>query len=134
MADVPRLRVLALTELGAKVGDRIVYWAEVEDAYDLEPEKGPHKARTPNYRFAVVSQEELFADIRYNDTWSVDWYDKKKVATLSQREAPARMAPDNEPAAQVAARLLDAPPVVDSLRGVDQELVRDYYDSLNTEK
>jgi hypothetical protein len=134
VADVPRLRVLALNELGAKVGDRLIYWAEVEDAYDLEPAKGPHRARTPNYRFAVVSQEELFADIRYNDTWSVDWYDRKKVATLSQREAPARVAPESEPAAQVAPRLLDAPPVVDALHGLDRQLAQDYFDSLNTSK
>lgn len=133
VADVPRLRLLALNELGAKVGDRVVYWAEVEDAYDLEPGKGPHQARTPRYRFAVVSQEELFSEIRYNDTWSVQWYDKKKVATLSQREeAPKRMSAESEPGAQVALRLLDAPPAVDAVRGSDQQLVQDYYDSLNS--
>ena len=61
----------------------------------------------------------------------MDWYDSRKIATLSQRAAPPRLAPENEAAAAVAAKLLDAPPALDALRGPDRQLVQDYYDSLN---
>lgn len=134
VAEVPRLRVLSLADLGAKVGDRLIFWAEAEDGYNLDAEGGPHRARTEAFRIAIVSQEALFTDIRYNDTWSVDWYDKRKVAILSSRAAPPRMAPEREAAADVAARLLDTAPMVDTLRGADRQLVQDYYDSLNGER
>ena len=133
-AEVPQLSLLRLAELGATVGQRIVFWAEVEDTYDLEPDKGPHKARTPAYKLAVVSQEDMFTEIAYKDDWSTQWYDALKVATLSDREVPVRQSPDREPPAKVAEKLLNAPQLTDRLRGADRRLVQDYFDSLNTAK
>ena len=133
VAQLPRLSLFRLSDLGAKVGERIVFWAEAEDAYDLEPDRGPNRVRTPTYRVAVVTQEELFAAIRYKDTWSVPWYDKQKIATLSKREAPARQAPEREDPAKVAAKLLDAAPSADALRSEDRRVVERYYENLNVE-
>ncbi|HUW34040.1 MAG TPA: hypothetical protein VM223_20725, partial [Planctomycetota bacterium] len=47
-------------QLGLTVGDRLVFWAEAEDAYDLDPQAGPHKSTTPPYRMAIVTEEQLF--------------------------------------------------------------------------
>lgn len=132
--EVPVTRLVRLDEIGAKVGDRIVFWAEAEDAYDLEPEKGPNLARTPVYRVAIVTQEALFTEVRYKDSWSVPWYDRQKIATLSPRATPERLAPPQEPPAVLAARLLDTPPVTDSLPAADRLLAQDYFDSLNAGK
>ncbi|MEN9575114.1 MAG: hypothetical protein RL514_2969 [Verrucomicrobiota bacterium] len=133
-AEVPQLSLLRLAELGATVGQRIVFWAEVEDTYDLEPQRGPHTARTPAYKLAVVSQEDLFTEVVYKDDWSTQWYDALKVATLSDREVPVRQSPDREPSAKVAEKLLNAPQLTDRLRGADRRLVQDYFDSLNLGK
>lgn len=133
-AEVPQLSLLRLAELGATVGQRIVFWAEVEDAYDLEPTKGPHTARTPAYKLAVVAQEDLFTEVSYKDDWSTQWYDALKIATLSDREVPVRQSPDREPPAKVAEKLLNAPQLTDRLRGSDRRLVQDYFDSLNVGK
>lgn len=130
-AEVPQLSMLRLADIGATVGQRVVFWAEVEDTYDLEPEKGAHKARTPAYKLAVVSQEDMFTEVAYKDDWSTQWYDSLKVATLSDREVPARQSPDREPPAKVAEKLLNAPQITDRLRGADRRLVQDYFDSLN---
>ena len=133
-AEVPQLSLLRLAELGATVGQRVVFWAEVEDTYDLEPGKGPHTARTPAYKIAVVSQEDMFTEVAYKDDWSTQWYDALKVATLSDREVPIRQSPDREPPAKVAEKLLNAPQLTDRLRGADRRLVQDYFDSLNAAK
>lgn len=133
-AEVPQLSLLRLAELGATVGQRVVFWAEVEDTYDLDPDKGPHTARTPAYKLAVVSQEDMFTEVAYKDDWSTQWYDALKVATLSDREVPVRQSPDREPPAKVAEKLLNAPQVTDRLRGADRRLVQDYFDSLNAAK
>jgi hypothetical protein len=130
-ADIPQLAMLRLSELGAAAGDRIVIWAEAEDAYDLEPEKGPHKYSTPPYKFAVVTKEEEFTEVRYRDDWSTQWYDALKVATLSKREIPPRLSPEREPAANVAKKLMDAPQATDNLHGADRALIQDYFESLN---
>jgi hypothetical protein len=133
-AEISQLPMLRMTETGAKVGDRIVFWAEVEDAYDLEPKKGPHKARTPAYRMAVVTKEEMFETFANKDTWTPNWYDDVKKAALSSREQPGRTAPESEEAAKVAAKLLDAPQMGDSVRGADQQLIQDYFNSLNVQR
>ncbi|GDY20762.1 hypothetical protein LBMAG56_21080 [Verrucomicrobiota bacterium] len=133
-AEVPQLSLLRLAEIGATVGQRVVFWAEAEDTYDLEPGKGPHTARTPAYKLAVVSQEDMFTEVAYKDDWSTQWYDSLKVATLSDREIPVRQSPDREPPAKVAEKLLNAPQVTDRLRGADRRLVQDYFDSLNAAK
>lgn len=129
--DIPQLSMLRLNETAAHVGDRIVVWAEVEDGYDLEKDKGPHKAASPAYRIAVVSQEESFNEVVYRDEWSTQWYDSLKVATLTNREVPPRLSPTSEAAAKVASRLLDAPQSSDDLSGSDRQLMQDYYDSLS---
>ncbi len=129
--EVRQLLLLRLSEIGAKVGDRIVFWAEAEDAYDLEPETGPHKSRTPVYRVAVVAEEGLFDSVVYRDDWSTQWYDSIKVASLSKREIPPRLAPATEPAAKVAAKLLEAPAVTNRVPGNDRQLIRAYFETLN---
>ncbi|HZK79941.1 MAG TPA: hypothetical protein VFC46_02715, partial [Humisphaera sp.] len=74
--DIPQAVLLRFGELGAVAGDRVVFWAEAEDAYDLEqPAKGAHHTITPTYRIAVVSQEEAFNEVVYKDDWSTQWYD-----------------------------------------------------------
>jgi hypothetical protein len=133
-AEVPRLPLARLTEFGATVGDRLVFWAETEDGYDLAPETGPQRARTPAYRVAVVAEEQLFAEIRYRDDWSAQWYDSLKLATLARREqAPPRLAPDAEPAAQVAQVLLHALPSAEQVPGEDGRAVQGYFESLGLE-
>ncbi|HWE04838.1 MAG TPA: hypothetical protein VG326_20700 [Tepidisphaeraceae bacterium] len=130
--DIPQAVLLRFAELGAVAGDRVVFWAEAEDAYDLEqPAKGAHHTITPTYRIAVVSQEEAFNEVVYKDDWSTQWYDALKVATLTRREIPPRQSPEREPAAVVAKKLLDAPQNGDSVQGADRQLVQDYFDSLN---
>ena len=122
----------SLADLHLTAGDRLVFWAEAEDAYDLEqPQKGPHRTITPTYRIAVVAQEESFNEVVYKDDWSTQWYDSLKVATLTKREIPPRQSPDREPAADVAKKLLEAPQNGDSVQGADRQLVQDYFDSLN---
>lgn len=129
--DIPQAVLLRFSELGAVAGDRVVFWAEAEDAYDLEPEAGPHRTVTPTYRIAVVAQEESFTEVVYKDDWSAQWYDALKVATLTKREIPPRQSPEREPAADVAKKLLDAPQTGDSVQGADRQLVQEYLDSLN---
>lgn len=133
-ADIPQLAMLRLSDIGAVVGDRIIISAEVEDAYNLEPAKGPHKASTPAYRIAVVTQEELFNEAVYKDDWSTQWYESLQVASLSKREIPPRSSPESEPAAKVAAKLLEASQVGDGVKGSDQQLMQDYFDSLHVIK
>lgn len=132
--EIQQLSMLRLSETGAHLGDRIVFWAEVEDAYDLEPKKGPHTARTPAFRVAVVTEEETFKDIVYRDSWSPGLYDNLKKVTLAARELPARVAADSEPNANVAAKLLNAPQSDDSVRADDQQLIQDYFSNLNVVK
>jgi hypothetical protein len=134
-ADIPQAVLLRFADLHLTAGDRLVFWAEAEDAYDLEqPQKGPHRAVTPTYRIAVVAQEESFNEVVYKDDWSTKWYDSLKVATLTKREIPPRQSPDREPAADVAKKLLEAPQNGDSVQGSDRQLVQDYFDSLNVVK
>ena len=128
--DVRRLALTRLSELGATVGDRIVFWAEGEDAYDLEPQEGPHKVRTPSYKVAVVTEEELFEEIAYSDDWSAQWYDSLKVASLARRAPPPRLAPESEPSAKVARKLLEALPLNESYPGEDGRTIRSYFESL----
>jgi hypothetical protein len=129
--ELSQLGLARLSQFGVEVGDRIVFWAEAEDAYDLEPDAGPHVARTRTCRIAVVSEEQLFKDIVYRDDWSAHWYDGLKVASLARRSPPPRLAPEAEPAARVAARRLEAVPVADGLRGRDRLAVRSYFESLS---
>ena len=130
-ADLPHLPLLRLSDLNAEVGDRIVITAEVSDAYDLQPELGPHRTRTASFRFAVVTQEELFKEAAYKDDWSTQWYEPLQIASMAKREIPARQSPEREAAAKVAAKLLDAAQGGDAIRGADQQLVQDYFDSLS---
>jgi len=129
-AEVPHLALARLEELAPQLGERIVFWAEAEDAYDLEPETGVHITKTPVYRLAIVTEEELFAEIRYRDDWATYWYDDLKMATLARRAPPPRMAPAAEPAAIVAQRLLGALPATDTVAGDDRPLVEQYFESL----
>lgn len=129
--ELSQLGLARLSQFGVEVGDRIVFWAEAEDAYDLDPDAGPHVARTRTYRIAVVTEEQLFKDIVYRDDWSAHWYDGLKVASLARRSPPPRLAPESEPAARVAARRLEAVPVADGLRGRDRLAVRSYFESLS---
>lgn len=133
-AEIQQLNMLHLSETGAHVGDRIVFWAEIEDAYDLEPKKGPHKVKTPTFKIAVVSQEEMFDNLVNRDTWSPVWYDELKRASLPGREVQVRSSPEAEAAAKVAAKLLNAPQMGDSVRESDQQLIQDYFNSLNVAK
>ena len=126
--------LLRLSELRPEVGDRVVFWAEAEDAYDLEPDKGPHVSRTPAYRIAVVTREELFEEVLYKDDWSTTWYDPLKVATLSSRAVPPRMSPTNEPLGKVAEILLDKSPLSNRVSVENQRMVEDYFSSINVER
>jgi len=130
-ADVPQLALLRLSDLDVQVGQRIVFWGEAEDAYNLDPSTGPHRAATSQYRIAVVTQEEMFTEAVYRDDWSTQWYESLQVATLAKREIPARTSPESEPAAQAAKKLMEASQAGDSVRGADQQLVQDYFESLN---
>jgi hypothetical protein len=132
--EIKQLSLIRLSETGAKVGDRIVFWAEVEDAYDLEPKKGPHVARTQTFRIAVVTEEETFKDFASRETWTPGWYTEIKKVSLAGREQPGRSASDSEPNANVAAKLLNAPQIDDSVRADDQQLVQDYFGGLNVVK
>jgi hypothetical protein len=130
-ADIQQLNLMRLSETGAKVGDRIIVWAEAEDAYDLEPAKGPHKVKTPLYRIAVVTKEEMFENLVNRDTFHIDWYDNIKLAALPGREVPRRTSPEAEPASNVAAKLLNAPQMGEGINAADQQLIQDYFNSLN---
>ncbi|HUW35170.1 MAG TPA: hypothetical protein VM223_26470 [Planctomycetota bacterium] len=123
-----------LSELRPEVGDRVVFWAETQDAYDLEPEKGPHVSRTPAYRMAIVTKEELFEEVLYSDDWSTTWYDPLKVATLSRRAAPPRTSPTNEKLASVAELLLQKAPGSNRVSVDNQRLVEDYFNSINVSR
>nr|MBA3848073.1 hypothetical protein [Planctomycetota bacterium] len=131
--QVSGLSLARLADLGAKVGDRIVFWAEAADAYDLGPEHAPHVARTPEYRIAVVSREEIMADVMYAGTWTVDLYNRQKQAALAQREKPPRNDPPPEPPGVVQPRTIDVSQVDDALSGIDQEVYRAYIGSLDAE-
>ncbi|HYE05582.1 MAG TPA: hypothetical protein VEL07_08620 [Planctomycetota bacterium] len=131
--QVSGLSLARLADLGATVGDRIVFWAEAADAYDLGPERAPHIARTPEYRIAVVSREEIMADVMYAGTWTVDLYNRQKQAALAQREKPPRNDPPPEPPGVVQARTIDVSQVDDALSGMDQEVYRAYIGSLDAE-
>ncbi len=129
-AEIPYLGLSRLSQVGAQVGDRIVFWAEAEDGFDLGPGTAPHKASTPFYRVAVVTEEQLFKDIVYRDDWAAHWYDGLKVAALTSRAPPARTAPDAEPPAAVTPRPLDALPLADAVGGGDRLIIQNYFDSL----
>jgi hypothetical protein len=130
-ADMQNLSLLRLAETGAKVGDRVIVWAECEDAYDLEPAKGPHKVRTSEFKMAIVSQEELFQNLVSRDTWTIDWYDDVKRVSRAGREIPPRTSPETEPAHAVAARLINAPQMGETLNAADQQEIQRYFDGLN---
>jgi len=123
--------LVRLAELQPEIGDRIVFWAETQDAYDLEPEKGPNTSRTPAYRIAVVTKEELFEEVLYSDDWSTTWYDPLKVATLSRRAAPPRTSPTNESLAKVAELLLQKAQRSNRVSIDNQRMVEDYFNSIN---
>ena len=129
-AQVSRLRLARVTDLDLQVGERLVFWAEAQDAYDLEPETGPHKVRTPPFRIAAVTEEQLFAEVRYSDEWSAQWYDSLKIASLARRAPPPRMSPEWEPAGKVAEKLLDAVPLSEGFLGDDAQAIRNYFESL----
>ena len=118
------------SQLGLQVGDRLTFWAEAEDAYDLDPQAGPHKTTTPPYRIAIVTEEQLFSEVRYRDEWSAQWYDSLKVATLARRAPPPRTAPEGEPAGNVAKKLLDAIPTSETFRGEAAQAIEHYFQSL----
>ena len=126
--------LLRLGELQPEIGDRIAFWAEAEDAYDLEEEKGPNTARTPEYRIAVVTREELFEEVLYSDDWSTTWYDPLKVATLSRRAIPPRTSPTNEPLAMVAELLLKQSPHSDRVSMEHRRMVEHYFNTINIER
>ena len=129
----PTQLVLSLArapQLGLTVGDRLVFWAEAEDAYDLDPQAGPHKSTTPPYRMAIVTEEQLFRELRYRDEWSAQWYDSLKVATLARRAPPPRMSPEGEPAANIAKKLLEAIPLAEAFRGEAAQAIEQYFQSL----
>ncbi len=132
--EIKQLSLMRFLETGARVGDRILFWAEVEDGYDLEPKKGPHKAKTPTYRIAVVTEEESFKDFVTRDTWTPNWYEGLKKVTLAARDTPARTAAESEPAAKVATKLSNAPKMDDGVRADDQQLIQDYFNNLNVVK
>ncbi len=129
--QVSGVSLARLADLGATVGDRIVFWAEAHDAYDLGPEHAPHVARTPDYRIAVVSREEIMADVMYAGTWTVDLYNRQKQAALSKRDAPTPSDPPPEPPGTVQPRAIDVSQVDDALSGIDQEVYRAYIGSLD---
>ena len=131
--EVAHLALARLSQLGAQVGDRVVFWAEAEDCFDMGADNGPHKARTPDYRIAVVTEEQLFKDIVYRDDWAAHWYDGLKVAALASRAPPPRMAPESEPPAKITPRALDALPVADGVGGSDRLTIQSYFDSLSDE-
>ena len=124
------LSMARATQLGLQVGDRLVFWAEAEDAYDLDPKSGPHKTTTPPYRIAIVTEEQLFSEVRYSDEWSAQWYDGLKVASLAQRMPPPRLAPEGEPAANVAKKLLGAVPMSEGFQGEDAQAIQNYFESI----
>src|SRR4029079_4786073 len=126
-AELPHLPLVRLGDLDAHVGDRIVLCAEAFYAYDLDEKRGANATRTPAFRIAVVSEEELFGEVVYSDDWSTQWYDSLKMATLGARKVPERTASEREDAAMVAKKLLATPPSNDSLGGEDQQLVQDYF-------
>ena len=51
--DIPQAVLLRFAELGAVAGDRVVFWAEAEDAYDLEQ---PAKGRMTRLRRRIASR------------------------------------------------------------------------------
>ncbi|MDA1141693.1 MAG: hypothetical protein O3B01_24280 [Planctomycetota bacterium] len=132
--EIPILSLMRLSEIGATVGDRIVFWAEAFDGYDLEPEKGPHIARTPVYKVAVVTEEDLFNEVVYKDTWETQWYDGLKMAQRSRRQADIRRAPDPEPEGKVTIKLLERSQVPVSFSGLDELVIQDYFNSLNVQE
>lgn len=129
--DLPHLGLVRLSDLGAQVGDRVVFWAEAEDAYDLEPGQGPHRVKTPAYRIAVVTEEELFREVVNRDEWTPNLYDSVKRASLLKREVPPRLSPELEPAAKVAEKLLSIPQSNARMGRADELLVEGYFESLN---
>ncbi len=129
--EIPRMGLSRLSQFNLEVGDRFVFRAEAEDAYDLEPESGPHKARTPTFRLAIVTEEQMFADVVYRDDWSANWYDSLKVASLASRRPPPRLAPESEPTAKIAEKLLQALPVTESFQGEASEVIQSYFESLS---
>ena len=129
-SDIPHLGLARLSQLGAQVGDRVVFWAEAEDCFDMGAGSGPHKAKTASYRIAVVTQEQLFKDVVYRDDWSANWYDGLKVAALGRRVPPPRMAPESEPPARVTPRAMDALPLADGVGGGDRLIIQSYFDSV----
>ena len=132
--EIPILSLMRMSEMGAAVGDRIVFWAEAFDGYDLEPEKSPHIARTPVYKVAVVTEEDLFNEVVYKDTWETQWYDGLKMAQRSRRQADIRRAPDPEPEGKVAIKLLERSQVPASFSGRDELVIQDYFNSLNAQE
>lgn len=129
--EIPRMGLARLSKFNLEVGDRFVFWAEAEDAYDLEPESGPHTARTPTFRLAIVTEEQMFADVVYRDDWSANWYDSLKVASLAARRPPPRLAPESEPTAKIAEKLLEALPVTEGFQGEASEVIQSYFESLS---
>ena len=134
--EIPQLNMLSLPETGAAVGERVVFWAEVEDAYNLGSQKQPHKTATAKYRIAVVSEEEKFLEAKYLDDWSTAGYRKLKVATLtdSAKAALVRGSPKSEGAATVVKKALEIAPVGESLKGADAQLMDAYTGGLNVLK
>ena len=77
-------------ELGLKVGDRLSFWAEVQDGYDRGDEGGPHRARTPTYHLVVVGEEFAWEDVEYrpDETFDFGLYDSLKRKSRGRRKPP----------------------------------------------
>lgn len=81
-----------VSELGLQVGARLIFWAEVQDWYDLGEEGKPHTARTPVYRFVVVGQEDSWQDVAYRPDESINFslYEEMQRASRGGRQKPPR--------------------------------------------
>jgi len=82
--------IVRVGELGAKVGDRVSFWAEAQDGYDRGEDGQPNSSRTPVFHIVVIGEEFAWEDVTYQPDASFDFglYDSLTRKARGRRKPP----------------------------------------------
>jgi len=82
--------IVRVGELGAKVGDRVSFWAEAQDGYDRGEGGQPQSSRTPVFHIVIIGEEFAWEDVTYQADASFDFglYDSLTRKARGRRKPP----------------------------------------------